>query len=48
MDEFSLYTEVESVVYDKDIIDIIEKYLEKLSIILSVFAIFSFGCIHVN
>ena len=40
MDEFSLYTEVESVVYDKDIIDIIEKYLEKLSIILSVFAIF--------
>ena len=40
MDEFSNYVEVESVVYDKDIINILEKYLAKISLILSIFAIF--------
>ena len=45
MDEFSNYVEVDSVVYDKDIINILEKYLAKISLILSIFAIFSFGCI---
>ena len=40
MDEFSNYVEVDSVVYDKDIINIIEKYLAKISLILSIFAIF--------
>ena len=40
MDEFSNYVEVDSVVYDKDIINILEKYLAKISLILSIFAIF--------
>ena len=40
MDEFSQYVEVDSVIYDKDIINTIEKYLAKTSLILSILSIF--------